>query len=77
MPHVHIRHFPKDLPPERLAAFDEALTAAVMETFDVGEEAVSISLEPVAAEDWDGLVLTDIAARRELLLKAPGYWDGA
>ncbi|MER5731850.1 tautomerase family protein [Streptomyces sp. NPDC002138] len=77
MPHVHIRHFPKDVTPEQLAAFDEAVTSAVTEAFDVGEDVVSISLEPVAPEDWNDLVVTDIAARRELLLKAPGYWDGA
>ncbi|MFI5979815.1 hypothetical protein ACIQWR_10765 [Streptomyces sp. NPDC098789] len=77
MPHVHVRHFPKDLTPERLAAFDAAVTAAVTATFAVDEEVVSISLEPVAPEDWDERVVTDIAAHRELLLKAPGYWDGA
>ncbi|MDJ0380043.1 tautomerase family protein [Streptomyces sp. G-G2] len=77
MPHVHIHHFPLELTAERLAAFDRAVTAAVTETFGVPENVVSISLEPVAPEDWADRVVTDISARRELLLKAPGYWDGS
>ncbi|MBW5481263.1 tautomerase family protein [Streptomyces bambusae] len=78
MPHVHVQHYPKDnLTAERLKAFDDAVTAAVTETFGVTEDKVSIALETVAPEDWHEQVVTAFAARRELLIKAPGYWKEA
>ncbi|MCB5178957.1 tautomerase family protein [Streptomyces antimicrobicus] len=78
MPHVHVQHYPKDnLTPERLKAFDEAVTAAVTETFGVTGDKVSIALETVAPELWYDQVVTAFAARRELLIKAPGYWKEA
>ncbi|MDX2394191.1 tautomerase family protein [Streptomyces sp. NPDC054904] len=75
MPHIHVRHYPRNFTAEQLREIDEAVTAAVTRTFATGEDTVSISLEPVTPEDWDTQVLDEIAARRDLLLKAPGYWN--
>ncbi|MEU2833289.1 tautomerase family protein [Streptomyces lavendulae] len=75
MPHIHVRHYPRDFTEEQLRAIDEAVTAAVTSTFATGEDTVSISLEPVTPEDWDSQVLAEIAARRDELIKAPGYWN--
>ncbi|MEU8431992.1 tautomerase family protein [Streptomyces sp. NPDC029216] len=75
MPHIHIRHYPRDFTAEQLRAVDEAVTAAVTKTFATGEDTVSISLEPIRPEDWEEQVLSEIAARRELLVKRPGYWN--
>ncbi|MCX5381198.1 tautomerase family protein [Streptomyces sp. NBC_00091] len=75
MPHIHVRHYPRDFTAEQLRAIDEAVTAAVTRTFATGEETVSISLEPVTPEDWDTQVLAEIAARPDLLVKRPGYWN--
>ncbi|RSS72795.1 tautomerase family protein [Streptomyces sp. WAC06614] len=78
MPHVHVQHYPKDnLTPERVKAFDDAVTAAVTETFGVTADKVSIALETVAPEAWHEQVVAAFAARRELLIKAPGYWKEA
>ncbi|RKS97016.1 4-oxalocrotonate tautomerase [Streptomyces sp. 3211.6] len=73
MPHIHIWHYPRDFTAEQLKAIDEAVTAAVTKTFATGEDAVSISLEPVGPEDWESQVLSEIAARPDLLVKRPGY----
>ncbi|MDO0925912.1 tautomerase family protein [Streptomyces sp. TG1A-8] len=74
MPHVTISHFPKDLDDagrERLVA---RLTEAVRDAFDVGEDAVSIALRPVAPEAWDEEVYRpEITARPGLLVKRPGH----
>ncbi|MEU6895084.1 tautomerase family protein [Streptomyces sp. NPDC046557] len=75
MPHIHVRHYPRDFTAEQLRAIDDAVTAAVTRTFTTDEDSVSISLEPVEPEDWDAHVLTEIAARRDLLVKPPGYWN--
>ncbi|MFH7600328.1 tautomerase family protein [Streptomyces racemochromogenes] len=74
MPHIHIRHYPREFTAEQLRAVDEAVTAAVTKTFATGEDTVSISLEPIRPEDWEEQVLSEMAARRELLVKRPGYW---
>lgn len=73
MPHVHIRHYPRDFTAEQLKAIDEAVTAAVTQTFALGEDAVSISLEPVTPEDWETQVLSEIAARPDRQVRRPGY----
>lgn len=73
MPHIHVRHYPRNFTDDQLRAIDEAVTAAVTSTFATGEETVSISLEPVTPEDWGTQVLAEIAARPDGLIKAPGY----
>ncbi|NJP45273.1 tautomerase family protein [Actinacidiphila epipremni] len=74
MPHVTIEHFPAALTPEQQARLVERVTAAVQDAFGVEERAVSIDLEPVAAEEWDARVYQPkIAARRDRLVKTPGY----
>lgn len=75
MPHIHIRHYPRNFTEEQVRAIDAAVTKAVMDTFDTGEENISIALEPIAEDDWNEQVLTEIVARRDLLIKTPGYWN--
>ncbi|MET9061018.1 tautomerase family protein [Streptomyces antibioticus] len=74
MPHVTVRHFPKDLDAGRRAALVTAVTDAVTAAFDVEEGAVSIALEPVPAEDWQERVYApEITGRADLLVKHPAY----
>ncbi|MGE7389172.1 tautomerase family protein [Streptomyces sp. NPDC004126] len=75
MPHIHIRHYPRDFTAEQLREIDEAVTAAVTRTFALGEDAVSISLEPVTPEDWQAQVLAEIAARPDQQVRRPGYMN--
>ncbi|NBE93214.1 hypothetical protein FE391_36515 [Nonomuraea sp. KC401] len=74
MPHVTIQHFPLDLAPEQKRRLADALTAVVVEQLGTYEGAVSIALEPVDPDDWAATVYEPrIAARPDLLIKAPEY----
>ncbi|MFC6064167.1 tautomerase family protein [Streptomyces ochraceiscleroticus] len=74
MPHVNIKHFPKDFTEEQHHRLAEAVTTVVMEHFGVHDGAVSIALEPVAKADWNESVgVPELTDRRHLLIKAPNY----
>lgn len=74
MPHVIIKHFPKDLDEEARARLAARVSEAVREAFGVREGAVSIGLEPVEREEWDAEVYRpDIAGARERLIQFPDY----
>ncbi|MFB7508628.1 tautomerase PptA [Streptomyces broussonetiae] len=74
MPHVHIKHFPKDLTDEQRQRLAEAVTTVVVEHFGTYEGAVSIALEPVAPEAWETRVtVPDVQGKAELLIKEPHY----
>lgn len=74
MPHITVRHFPKDLDDGRRAALVAAVTEAVTAAFDVDEGAVSIALEPVPSADWQREVYAPlIVGRADLLVKSPAY----
>ncbi|MEU1406419.1 tautomerase family protein [Streptomyces sp. NPDC005728] len=69
-----IQHFPKSLTAEQRSRLVDQVTAAVRETFEVEETAISIALTPVTPEDWHARVYQpEIAAHRDSLAKAPGY----
>lgn len=77
MPHVNIKHLPKDLTPEQRQDLAEAITEAITRHFDVPDGAVSIAVEPVAASEWTAAVYEpEIATRDHLLIKRPQYGDG-
>ncbi|GAA2214521.1 hypothetical protein GCM10009850_099860 [Nonomuraea monospora] len=74
MPHITIQHFPVDLAPDQRQRLADTLTAIVVDSFGTYEGAVSIALEPVEPGDWAGTVYEPrIAARPDLLIKAPEY----
>ncbi len=74
MPHVHIRHFPKDFTDEGRRRLATALTAVVTEHFGTCDGAVSIALEPVPAERWTETVLVpEIQGRADLVIQEPAY----
>ncbi|MCX2968864.1 MULTISPECIES: tautomerase PptA [Streptomyces] len=74
MPHVDIKHFPKELSDEDRDRLAEALTAVVAEHFGTHRGAVSIALEAVAPEEWtERVVTTAIEAHPHRLIKAPDY----
>ncbi|UGY92675.1 hypothetical protein [Streptomyces gobiensis] len=64
---------PRDFTEEQSQAIDAAVSKAVMDTFDTGEETISIALEPIAKNDWNEQVLAEIFAREDLLIRAPAY----
>lgn len=74
MPHVNIKHFPRNFTDQQKKHLAEAITTVVMEHFDIYEGAVSIALEPVAEPDWNETVDSpEITGRQHLLIKAPNY----
>jgi 4-oxalocrotonate tautomerase len=74
MPHVNIKHFPRDLTGEQKRRLAETITAVVSESFVVPRGAVSIALEPVAETDWnETVVVPEITGREHTLIKAPNY----
>lgn len=76
MPHVSIRHFPKEFTDEQRERLAKAITAVISENFGVDRGAVSIALEPVPESDWKAAVATpEIKVREHLLIQAPSYLD--
>ncbi|SDG25694.1 4-oxalocrotonate tautomerase [Lentzea fradiae] len=74
MPHVNIKHFPKQLTAEESAELVAGVTAAVTKAFGCDEGVVSIAVEPVAQEEWQDRVYgPEIADRKDLLHKTPSY----
>ncbi len=56
---------------ERIAA---EVTKAVMATANVGEDAVSVSIEDIDSSEWaEKVYRPDIVSRPETLIKKPGY----
>jgi len=73
MPHVIVKLYTgrSDQQKTRIA---EEVTKAIMATANCDEQAVSVSIEDVASEDWTEKVYKpDIAAKPDQLFKRPGY----
>ncbi len=74
MPHVTIKHFPKDFADEQKRQLAEAITRVVTEHFGTYDGSVSIALEPVPAHDWTERVYEpEIVGRQQSLIKEPNY----
>ncbi|MFC9843884.1 amino acid adenylation domain-containing protein [Streptomyces sp. NPDC060223] len=74
MPHLTIKHFPKNFTEQQKQRLAESLTAVIVEQFGTYEGAVSIALEPVAQDAWQESVYEpEITRRGHLLIKAPDY----
>ena len=73
MPHVVVKLLPgrTEQQKEQLAA---AIVNDVTTIANCGEEAVSVAIEEVAADDWDEKVYRpEILPNRDKLYKKPGY----
>ena len=74
MPHVTVKHFPKQLTGEQSAELVAGITEAVTKAFGCDEGVVSIAVEPVARDEWQDRVYgPEIVGRKELLHKTPTY----
>lgn len=74
VPHINVKHFPQDFSDDQEQRLAQALTAVVVEQFEVPDGAVSIALEAVERDDWDDAVVApEITGRGELLIKHPDY----
>jgi 4-oxalocrotonate tautomerase len=74
MPHLNIKHFPRDLAADERDALVEGLVQLVTQTFACADTAVSVALEPVTPEDWRVRVVDpELHDRGALLIRRPGY----
>ncbi|MFI6638557.1 tautomerase family protein [Streptomyces sp. NPDC050504] len=74
MPHVTIKHFPKDFTPDQERDLADELTALIAGRFGTSKGAVSIALEAVAPDDWhEAVYAPEIEERAASLLKFPDY----
>ncbi|WP_405144235.1 tautomerase family protein [Sphaerisporangium sp. NBC_01403] len=74
MPHVNIKYFPQPLTEEQESALVAEVSGAVRNALGCDEGVISIALEPVAEEEWNGLVYEpEIVGRSHLLRKTPNY----
>jgi len=73
MPHVIVKLAAGRSEAEKFALAEE-ITRAVTEMLGYGPDAVSVSVEDVAPEDWVEHVFTpDITDKADTLYKEPGY----
>lgn len=74
MPHINIKHFPRDLPADEQNALVEGLVLLITRTFDCADTAVSVVLEPIAPAAWhERVVDPEFHEREALLVRRPGY----
>jgi 4-oxalocrotonate tautomerase len=73
MPHVIVK-LQAGRSEEQKARLAEEVTKAVMAGANCTEDAVSVSIEDIAAADWtDKVFKPDILAKSDRLYKKPGY----
>jgi 4-oxalocrotonate tautomerase len=73
MPHVIVKMLPGRSEPQK-ARLAEAIVKDVMAIANVGEDAVSVTIEEVKSEDWAERVFKpDILNGTGKLYKKPGY----
>jgi 4-oxalocrotonate tautomerase len=73
MPHVIVKLVPGKSEQQK-ARLAEVITKNVMDIFNYGEEAVSVAMEEVKAQDWaERVYQPDIACKPAQLYKKPGY----
>ena len=73
MPHVIVKLWPgrSEAQKQRLT---EKITKDVMDTFNYGEESVSVGFEEVSSKDWKEKVYKpDIQDKWDKLYEKPGY----
>jgi 4-oxalocrotonate tautomerase len=73
MPHVIVKMY-AGRSEQLKAKLAEAITRAVMEGVNCGEDAVSVGIEDVTPEDWTARVYQpDIVSKSDTIYKKPGY----
>lgn len=74
MPHISIKHWPRDFTPQEKTDLVDSLTALITRVFRVEEGSVSIAVEPVPVGRWREWVhVPELEERSHLLWKQPNY----
>ncbi len=73
MPHIIVKLWPGKTT-EQKTTLCEKITEALKTSIDVPDSSISIAIEEIPKEKWKELVYdTEIAGKKELLCKEPGY----
>jgi 4-oxalocrotonate tautomerase len=73
MPHVIVKLCPGRTEEQKQLLAD-AIVKNLIEIIDTNEDAVSVAIEEISAEDWtDKVYRAEILGRQETLYKKPGY----
>ncbi|PKQ71414.1 tautomerase family protein [Aeromonas sobria] len=74
MPHISIKHFSAELTRKDRKDLSDVISSAIQSALQCSEDAISVSMEEVAPEDWTTDVYQpEIAAKRQYLIKQPNY----
>ncbi|MCT4706373.1 tautomerase PptA [Enterobacteriaceae bacterium H11S18] len=74
MPHITVKHFPRDLNEEQKKALADDLCEMVKKHFGSKDGSLSVALIPVEQERWKEEVYdVEIGPELETLARKPGY----
>ncbi|WP_370616401.1 tautomerase PptA [Citrobacter portucalensis] len=73
MPHVDIKCFPRALTDEQKTALAADITEVIIRHLQSKDSSVSVALNEVEPEVWQGVWDAEIAPQMARLIKKPGY----
>ncbi|KHS65701.1 Tautomerase PptA [Pectobacterium brasiliense] len=74
MPHIDVKHFPRNLSEEEKKAVAEDLAAVLKKHFGSSDESLSVALNEIQPERWkDDVYDPFIKPKLDTLPKKPGY----
>ena len=73
MPHVDIKCFPRALTDEQKTALAADISEVIIRHLQSKDSSVSVALNEVEPEAWQGVWDADIAPHMDTLIKKPGY----
>ncbi|MDG0806193.1 tautomerase PptA [Pectobacterium brasiliense] len=74
MPHIDVKHFPRNLSEEEKKAVAEDLSAVLKKHFGSSDESLSVALNEIQPERWkDDVYDPFIKPQLDTLPKKPGY----
>lgn len=73
MPHVDIKCFPRSLTNEQKAALAADITEVIIRHLQSKDSSVSVALNEIEPDAWQGVWDAEIAPQMDTLIKKPGY----
>ena len=73
MPHVDIKCFPRSLTNEQKTALAADITEVIIRHLQSKDSSVSVALNEIEPEAWQGVWNAEIAPQMDTLIKKPGY----
>ena len=74
MPHITVKHFPRELTDEQKEALAADICDVLKKHFSSTDESLSVALTPIEKDRWKEEVYDkEIAPQLDTLAKKPGY----